>query len=205
MKIKIQPNDVSAIPQDPYELISDIFIEAEKKIPVNPLSVVLATADKRGRPSSRTVLLKQYSRNGFVFFTNSQSRKGRQLDENPYCSLTFHFAALCKQVHVEGKAARIAAADSDSYFASRPRESQIGAWASAQSREIPEGDSPEQRYQEFDERFFHSDNVPRPGHWNGYRVVPERIEIWLEGAHRLHTRFCYTKENAQWRVARLFP
>ena len=193
------------IPENPLQLVAQIFSDAEALIDPNPLAMILATADKNGRPSSRTVLLKGYDSSGFVFFTNSQSRKGHQLAENPFASATFYLAPLKKQVHLEGAVEQISAEETDKYWRTRPRESQIGAWASAQSREIPTGDSLAVRTREFTRRFQNDPKIPRPGHWNGYRIIPQRIEIWLEGDHRLHHRICYERQQDSWRVATLFP
>ena len=197
--------DTTQIPANPYDWINEILIDANTHISPNPLAMILATADKQGRPSSRTVLLKQYDSQGFVFFTNSQSRKGRQLAENPYASLTFYLPVLKKQIQVEGTVRQIADSESDAYWQTRPRESQIGAWASEQSHVIPDDDNFYLRYQQMEERFRDSPSIPRPRHWYGYRVHPERIEIWLEGNHRLHQRFRYTRHNDSWSVSRLFP
>ncbi|MBN2528131.1 MAG: pyridoxamine 5'-phosphate oxidase [Deltaproteobacteria bacterium] len=193
------------LPQSPFSLVSDILNEAKARIHPNPLAMILATADTSGKPSSRTVLLKKYDETGFVFFTNSQSRKGCQMRDNPFASLTFYLEPLGKQIQVEGSVQLIDPKASDLYWQTRSRESQIGAWASAQSREIPPGDDFKSRYANFKKKFDTVAAIPRPSHWNGYRVSPKRIEIWFEGDHRLHHRICYLKSGESWSVSRLYP
>ncbi|MBN2714240.1 MAG: pyridoxamine 5'-phosphate oxidase [Deltaproteobacteria bacterium] len=192
-------------PKNPSDWVRQILTEAQAKIQPNPWAMILATADKEGKPSSRTVLLKQFDEAGFVFFTNSQSRKGRHLADNPFASLTFYLPTIKKQIQVEGKVAMISPSESDDYWQTRPRESQIGAWASAQSRKIPDDEEFEERYGGFEKRFADSESIPRPAHWNGYRLVPTQIEIWMEGVHRLHRRYSYLRKNGSWCVSRLFP
>ena len=197
--------DSQTIFPNPFQLLDEIFSAAKARIVSNPLAMILATADARGNPSSRTVLLKHYDEDGFVFYTNRQSRKGRQLEENPHASLTFYLPQLHRQIQVEGTVSRVSDAESDAYWRTRPRESQIGAWASAQSGEIPPDDSFEARLSEFESRFADEPDVPRPRHWGGYRVHPTRIEFWSEKAHRLHERLCYQRTDNSWSVSKLFP
>ena len=169
-----------------------------------PTAMVLATAGSDGRPLARHVLLKQVDRRGFVWFTNYHSTKGRQLAENPWASLVFPWFAIGRQVVVSGQVAMLEPAESDAYFATRDRGAQLGAWASEQSRPIPDRAWLERRVAEFDQRFRGA--VPRPPHWGGYRLDPHAIEFWRSGPARLHDRFRYQRSGAGgWRVERLSP
>jgi pyridoxamine 5'-phosphate oxidase len=167
-------------------------------------TVMLATIGPDSRPSVRAVLLKGADPAGFVFYTNAESRKGEELTLNPHVALAFHWKSLARQVRVEGRAAPVAAAEADRYFASRPRESQIGAWASDQSRPLDGRARLESRFAEAACR-FEGREVPRPGNWLGFRVVPERIEFWQERPYRLHDRVVFRHEDGRWRKERLYP
>ena len=169
-----------------------------------PWAMVVATADTDGQPSSRFVLLRGHDERGFVFYTNYESRKGRQLAANPRASLTFPWHPIHRQVIVLGTVERTSAAESDAYFATRDRESQIGAWASHQSDVIPDRNWLVQRVQEFEARYADAP-VPRPPHWGGYRVRADSIELWQQGAFRLHDRFRYSRVTDGWRLERLSP
>jgi pyridoxamine 5'-phosphate oxidase len=169
-----------------------------------PTAMTLATANAQGRPSARTVLLKSFDERGFVFFTNSQSRKGDELRENAFASLCFFWQPLMRQVRIEGSAVTISAPESDSYWESRPRDTQLGAWASQQSRPLDFRETLEQRMAEAHARFI-DDTVPRPPHWIGYRVIPERIEFWKSGWHRLHVRILYERHAEGWSKSLLYP
>jgi pyridoxamine 5'-phosphate oxidase len=169
-----------------------------------PSAVVLSTAGADGRPVGRHVLLRGHGPDGFVFFTNFESRKARQLAENPYASLTFPWYPIHRQAIVTGPVERVSAEESDSYFASRARESQLGAWASEQSTEIPDRAWLDDRYATFDARYAGT-TVPRPPHWGGYRLLADMIELWQQGPNRLHDRFRYTRGGDRWRLARLSP
>lgn len=170
-----------------------------------PNAMALATGDAAGRPSVRMVLLKGVDDSGFVFFTNYESRKGRELAANPRASLAFYWDALERQVRIEGSVERVGADESDAYFASRPRGSRIAAAASPQSEPIPDRESLERRYRELDAR-FPGDTIPRPPHWGGYRLVPESIEFWEGRPDRMHDRTRYRREpGGDWRVDRLAP
>jgi pyridoxamine 5'-phosphate oxidase len=169
-------------------------------------AMVLTTADPEAHPSSRTVLLKGYGPEGFTFYTNLRSRKGRQIAANPSVSLLFPWYPLARQVIVQGTAAPVPDTESDAYFASRPRGAQLGAWASEQSETIPGRDWLERRLAEFEERY--PDVVPRPSYWGGLRVRPECVEFWQGRPDRLHDRIVYTRDAAApegWRVERLSP
>jgi len=171
-----------------------------------PTAMTLATADNSGRVSARIVLLKGVDENGFRFFTNYESLKGAQLAAHPQVALCFHWKLLREQVQVrvEGEVETLSAAESDAYFASRPRGSQIGAWASLQSQSLQDRATFEQRVAEF-ERRFNAGPVPRPPHWGGYLVRPDRIEFWYGALHRLHERVCYTNKDGVWERSLLYP
>jgi pyridoxamine 5'-phosphate oxidase len=184
-------------PTDPIALFQSLFKEAKALIPSNPDAMVLATVDDEGRPSARVVLLKSADERGFVFYTNRNSRKGRELAHNPYVALCLHWNALGRQVRVEGKVQPVTPEEADAYFASRARDSQVGAWASQQSEPLENRQSLEARVGEVSKR-YEGQSVPRPPHWSGYRVVPERIEFWHEGQARLHERRLFTRAVHGW-------
>jgi pyridoxamine 5'-phosphate oxidase len=189
---------------DPLELFDRWFKEAEAGEPNDPEAVALATVGPDGMPSARMVLLKGYDRAGFVFYTNLESRKGRQLASSPKAALCFHWKSLRRSVRVEGVAHPVDDAEADAYFATRPRASRIGAWASDQSRPLAGRFELEKRVAEFTARFALGE-IPRPPHWSGFRVAPERIEFWQNGAFRLHDRLVYLREGDGWRTERLYP
>ncbi|MFP3549514.1 pyridoxamine 5'-phosphate oxidase [Paraburkholderia sp. SIMBA_049] len=169
-----------------------------------PNTMTLATVDPRGRPSARIVLIKAVDERGFVFFTNYESRKGLELAQNPHASLLFYWIELERQVRVEGAVVKTSDAESDTYFASRPVGSRIGAWASEQSKVIESRAALEAREREFIAQY--GDNPPRPPHWGGYRLIPDAIEFWQGRPSRLHDRLLYTRSgNADWTIARLSP
>jgi pyridoxamine 5'-phosphate oxidase len=188
---------------DPIERFRAWFDDAREAGILFPEAVALATADADGRPVVRHVLAKGVDRRGFTFFTNRDSRKGRHLAANPNAALAFLWRELDRQVCVTGAVAPISDAESDAYFATRPREARLGAWASRQSRVVSSRDELEEAFVSADERF--PGDVPRPQHWGGYRLVPETIEFWKGRAHRLHDRFRYTREGDGWRLERLWP
>ncbi|MFY2763055.1 pyridoxamine 5'-phosphate oxidase [Arenimonas sp. MALMAid1274] len=171
-----------------------------------PTAMTVATADAQGRPSARTVLLKAFDERGFVFYTNFDSRKGRQLAANPQAALLFLWKTLRDQVQVkvEGTVEPVTVAEADDYFASRPRPSQIGAWASLQSQTLEARETFEARIDAFEKK-FEGGPVPRPPHWSGFRVVPERIEFWYGARYRLHERQSYERVDGQWRQRMLYP
>jgi pyridoxamine 5'-phosphate oxidase len=179
-------------------------VERARAHQVDTAPVALATADAQGRPSARMVLLRGADARGFAFFTNFNSRKGRELSENPHASLCFHWVTLDEQIRIEGPVERLPDSESDAYFASRPRGSQLGAWASDQSQPLPSRESLEERYREV-ERRFGDGPVPRPPFWGGFRLVPTRIEFWYGRPDRLHDRVVYIRDRAQWRIERLYP
>lgn len=170
-----------------------------------PNAMVLATASKAGKPAARFVLLKDYDENGFVFYTHSVSAKGRQLEENPQAALIFYWSNLDRQVRIEGKAERTSDREADEYFASRPYDSRISAWAAPQSSVIENREYLEARVEELMQKFT-DDSVPRPEDWVGYRVVPDAVEFWQGRENRLHDRVLYTLGgDGKWHLARLAP
>lgn len=192
------------ITADPLELLESWVEEAASAGLALPESMTLATVGADGRPSARVVLYKGLSEGGLRFFTNYQSRKGQELAHAKYAALVFHWAPLERQVRVEGTVEKLSPEESDAYFATRPRESQLGAWASPQSEPIESREELEQRVDELAKR-YEGGPVPRPPHWGGYRVVPERIEVWIGRGARLHDRFRFTRAEQGWSHVRLAP
>jgi len=193
------------MPADPIALFLEVRARAEKTEPWEAQACVLATADARGRPSARCVLVKEVDAEGFWFFTNQESRKARELEENPWGALCFHWTTERVQFRIEGRVDRAPGSRSDAYFASRPRISQLGAWASAQSRPVGSREELLLRVAEVEAR-YEGRSVPRPPHWGGYRVLPFRIEYWVEGEYRLHDRFVYEAlDGGGWGITRLCP
>jgi pyridoxamine 5'-phosphate oxidase len=171
---------------------------------IDTVPVALATVSASGRPSVRIVLMRGVDRGGFVFHTNYNSRKGQDLAANEYAALCFHWPGIEEQIRVEGTVEQLPAAESDAYFRTRPRGSQIGAWASLQSAELPSRESLETRYRELEAQFEGKD-VPRPPFWGGYRLTPNRVEFWYGRPDRLHDRVLYTRDHDGWHISRLFP
>jgi pyridoxamine 5'-phosphate oxidase len=182
----------------------DLLDEAGKTDIPEPAVMLLATADARGRPSVRAMLLKGVDKRGFVFFTNQGSRKGRELKENPHASLCFFWQPLMEQVRIDGQVEPVSEAESDHYWETRPRENQLGAWASAQSEPLDSRETLERKLEEYRES-YRDQPIPRPPHWSGIRVIPERIEFWKSGGNRLHHRECYEKTSEGWKKTLLNP
>lgn len=194
-----------ALPDDPLELFDQWFRIGERSEPINPNAMCLATVGADGRPAARMVLLKGYDSHGFVFYTNSESDKGRQLAANPVAALCFYWRAVGLQIRVEGRVDIVSGDEAGAYFASRPRGSRIGAWASQQSRPLTSRDDLVRRVAELEEMYV-GGAVPRPPHWNGYRLVPDRYEFWRDRPDRLHDRHLYLPEQGGgWSITLLNP
>src|SRR5512133_1964467 len=189
---------------DPVSLFTLWYNDWLTTSPPEPSAMALSTAGKDGTVSSRIVLLKDFSENGFVFFTNYDSRKGRQIKSDSYAALLFWWQPLGRQVRIEGTVQKTPVELSLQYFHSRPRESQTGAWASEQSREIPDRDYLEKRFEHFSEKFS-GNEIPLPPNWGGFLLTPMMFEFWQEGKHRLHDRMAYTREKDSWISKRLAP
>ena len=192
---------------DPIARFAGLLEEAKalpRSVLPEPTAFALGTVDERGNPSVRIVLLKHVDDEGFVFYTNFESRKGRELLESKRAALCFHWQPLEVQVRAEGPARPVSAAEADAYFASRARGSQIGAWASLQSEPMVSPGDLDRRVAEIEARFAGRD-VPRPPHWSGFRLVPERIEFWKSMPSRLHVRHLYQRERSGWSVQQLYP
>lgn len=193
--------------RDPIARFIGVFEQAKalpRELLPEPTAFALGTVDERGQPSVRILLLKHVDEHGFVFYTNFQSRKGRELLASRRAALCFHWQHLEMQVRVEGAARPVSDAEADAYFASRARGSQIGAWASIQSSVMARPDDLDARVREVEQRFA-GKTVPRPPHWSGFRVVPERIEFWRNMPSRLHVRHVYTRDGSAWRIEQLYP
>jgi pyridoxamine 5'-phosphate oxidase len=193
-------------PEAPFALFAEWFAEAKAKEPNDPNGMALATVDAGGMPDVRMVLLKDFDEAGFVFFTNLESAKGEELRANPRAALLFHWKSLRRQVRIRGLVASVPDAEADAYFATRARSSQIGAWASAQSRPLESRHALEKAIAEHGLRFGVG-AVPRPPHWSGFRVAPLAIEFWRDRPFRLHERILYHRPSGEggWTISRLYP
>lgn len=189
---------------DPIVRFGESYLRASTLEPFDATRAAFATSDRGGRPSVRFVLVKQWDDRGFVVYTNLESRKARDLSDNPHAALAFHWATTGEQIRIEGTVERVSDAEADAYFATRPRGSQLGAWASAQSQVIGSREELEARLSEVERRFSERD-VQRPPFWGGVRLVPTRMEFWQDRPNRLHDRILYTRERGAWQIALLSP
>lgn len=202
---KPKPNAQRTMATDPFQLFDAWFEQARASEPNDANAMALATAGSDGHPHVRMVLLKGHGPDGFVFYTNEQSAKGADLRENARAAMLLHWKSLRRQVRVEGAVEPVSDHEADAYFATRSRDSQLGAWASDQSRPLESRAVFEERYEQMKRRFEGAD-VPRPPHWGGYRIVPERIEFWSDRPHRLHERRLFTRaDDGSWFEGLLYP
>lgn len=191
-------------PTDPWLLFGQWFDDAKQSEPSYPDAMTLATVGDDGMPSARVVLMKDYDAQGIVFYTNRISRKGRELTRHNQASLCFYWKSTQRQVRIEGIVTPVSDAESDAYFATRPRGSQIGAWASLQSQNLDSRLTLEKRVQDLTAQ-YEGGAVPRPVHWGGFRLAPTAVEFWQERDFRLHDRILYKMDGARWRIERLYP
>lgn len=197
-------SDTDPLYAEAIERFAGFFEQAKSSEPGEKNAVILATAGADGRPSARTVLLKHFDDRGFVIYTNLESRKGRQVHENRQAALLFLWQSLARQVRIEGGVEQVADAEADAYWATRPRESQLGAWASAQSEPLDARETYERRLEAYRER-FDGEDVPRPPFWSGLRIVPDRIEFWVERRYRQHERELIWHDGERWQWTLLNP
>lgn len=191
-------------PSDPFDLFGQWLFEAEQTQITYPNAMCVSTITPDGKPSARIILLKGYDEKGFVFYTNQKSKKADALKSTPRAHLNFFWRELGKQINIGGRVETVSDQEADEYFSTRPRESQIGAWASRQSSTLDKRNTLISRIEEYEAQYKNT-GIPRPPHWSGYRVIPETIEYWNEGDHRLHTRLLYSRILSGWEKELLFP
>jgi pyridoxamine 5'-phosphate oxidase len=200
-----KPLDESSVPSTPYQLFHSWFEEAVSSQILDPYAMIISTVDASLRPSSRVVYMRDIiAENGIIFYTNYNSRKGQDIESHPDLSALFYWAELDRQIRVDGKVQKVSEELSDKYFASRPRESQIGAWASNQSEVIATRETLEKQVEFYTEKFKDKE-VPRPPHWGGYILIPSSFEFWQGRPSRLHDRILFSKQNELWKIERLAP
>lgn len=197
-------NLASDAPDDPIALFKQWLEEAEKTEEHYPNAMCVSTVDENGKPSARIILLKKITKQGFIFFTNQKSKKAKDLQINPYANLNFYWKMLGRQVNISGSVSTVTDQEADDYFSTRPRDNQIGAWASQQSKVLDERKTFNSRIQEY-KKIYEGKEVIRPDYWSGYCVHPEKIEFWYEGEYRLHTRLLYSEAEGKWRKELLYP
>jgi pyridoxamine 5'-phosphate oxidase len=189
---------------EPFEKFAQWFAEAEDSEPNDPNAMILATATASGKPSARTVLLKAWDERGFVFYTNLESRKSAEIKENPNAALLFHWKSLRRQIRIEGQVALVEDSQADEYYATRPRGSRLGAWASAQSRPLQDRETFERELAAVEAK-FPGEDIPRPPFWSGWRLTPDHFEFWQDQQYRLHDRLTYARTTNGWLPGRLYP
>ena len=198
--------DEHGIDRDPFQQFTIWYDEAVAAGLPEPEAMTLSTATLEGQPSARIVLLRGYDERGFCFFSNYSSQKGQELAANPYAAVTFHWVELERQVRISGRVEKVTEAESDAYFQSRPSQSRIGAWSSPQSNVISSRDALEELFEKYQEQYLDETAIPRPEHWGGYRVIPERIEFWQGRPNRLHDRLRFIRiDQGPWTLQRLAP
>ena len=192
-------------PADPFPLFNRWFGDAEAHEINDPNAMSLATVDEAGLPNVRVVLLKGHDTRGFVFYTNLESQKGQEIEAHAQAALNFHWKSLRRQIRLRGHLEAVSDQEADDYYHSRPRQSQLGAWASEQSRPVENRVALEHAFKEIENKYKNEEIIPRPPHWSGRRLVPSVIEFWEDGAHRLHNRVRYQRDGSAWTVQRLYP
>ena len=198
--------DEHGIDHDPFQQFTIWYDEAVAAGLPEPEAMTLSTATLEGQPSARIVLLRGYDERGFCFFSNYSSQKGQELAANPYAAVTFHWVELERQVRISGRVEKVTEAESDAYFQSRPSQSRIGAWSSPQSNVISSRDALEDMFKKYQKQYLDETAIPRPEHWGGYRVIPERIEFWQGRPNRLHDRLRFIRiDQGPWTLQRLAP
>jgi pyridoxamine 5'-phosphate oxidase len=196
--------DEKTVSRDPFEQFDTWYDDIKDSEIVEPTAMIISTTSRAGTPSVRTVLLKRHDKRGFVFYTNYESRKGKDLAENPKAALLFLWKEVGRQVRITGNTVKTTKRESELYFRSRPKESQLGAWASKQSNVLPNREELIKEYEKY-EKEFEGNEIPLPPNWGGYRVIPTEFEFWQGRDNRLHDRICYTLKGKEWRISRISP